>query len=684
MLDAARMQWLIPCAPLLACLCGLLFGGRAGGQRRSVISILGSLCSTIIAAIFLVRLTLIDDPQLANVTAFQFSDWISISAGVPLSLGWGLRIDLLSAMFVTLASLGTLLVTVELSQSSKHSSSGWGYVVLSLMLFGATCFFMSTSFIQMLIGWQIVAVASYLFCMTQPESLSDPASTRKVFFVSRIGDLFWLIVLFVVFDLFQSLNLDAVVGTLTRPADRLLDLVDSRLGQLQLTSNVRDLAIIAYSLIFVAAIRCAQFPFFHWLNDGTRLGPATLSLQQAFVAMPMGIYLLVRCHFLFLGIIGPTKVLATMAGVTALATALIALTRREWQQIFAYLGVSFIGMVFLGLSAANSSGIVHALSLLIVGGTLLGGLILANPRLLTSIETTSNDEPSADDSPAIDRRWILVGILVLGSGLAGQSRLLEVVDYHLTSLQTEAAEYFSTFETQTDIAVDEDSAKAATYRSIQEHGNTYRVIHILGVISTFLFALALLRAYFLIDDDGAIDGDKAENKNMSMAGLLIMVGCLLCVALSVPIAQNFLWKMTPRIASTGFIKTHIVNIFLIAPALGFVTALAMREKLQQQPTPQELNSTAFWPSMKRVCSNGFYLNDIWFFVCSLPIRGLSQFSRFLNWFAIDGLLIGLPNRVSRRVWVWAQPMHNGQLSYYVLAIIVAASTLFVLLTQFKG
>jgi len=66
---------------------------------------------------------------------------------------------------------------------------------------------------------------------------------------------------------------------------------------------------------------------------------------------------------------------------------------------------------------------------------------------------------------------------------------------------------------------------------------------------------------------------------------------------------------------------------------------------------------------------------------ALPIRGVAQLSRFLDWFLIDGFFVGVPSLFGRFAGRVADPLRTGVVQFYLLSFLLATAVLLLVISQ---
>jgi NADH-quinone oxidoreductase subunit L len=155
--------------------------------------------------------------------------------------------------------------------------------------------------------------------------------------MNRIGDLGFLIGIFLIFHTFGSIAYADVFGK-------------------ALTTPTAPFVLITL-LLFVGAVgKSAQLPLFTWLPDAMA-GPTPVSaLIHAATMVTAGIYMIARSNILFVMAPQTMEVIAVIGLLTAAFAALIALTQTDIKKVLAYSTVSQLGYMFLGLGVGAFTG----------------------------------------------------------------------------------------------------------------------------------------------------------------------------------------------------------------------------------------------------------------------------------------------------------------------------------------
>ncbi len=332
--------WLIPLLPLA----GFIINGI--GRNTLSKGVIGFIGSSLVLASFILSIATFFQIKSSgvpiNVTVF---DWFAVN---DFKVQFAFLIDQLSSiMLLIITGVGFLIHLY--STGYMHDDDGFGkfFAYLNLFVFFMLLLVMGSNYLVMFIGWEGVGLCSYLligFWYTNPD-YADAA--KKAFIMNRIGDLGFLIAIFLIFTSFGSIAYADVFTAATK-------------------NHTAPIVLITI-LLFVGAVgKSAQLPLFTWLPDAMA-GPTPVSaLIHAATMVTAGIYMVARSNILFTLAPQTMEVIAIIGLATALFAALIALTQTDIKKVLAYSTVSQLGYMFLGLGVGAYTGaffhvLTHAL-----------------------------------------------------------------------------------------------------------------------------------------------------------------------------------------------------------------------------------------------------------------------------------------------------------------------------------
>ena len=334
----AEYAWLIPIFPLIAFVVIGFLGNRLfkkweGGAPVAIGMTAISLILSLVVAF--------EALTTGDGTPFvQSIEWLVVQSGdFAFTFNMGIYIDNLTAlMLIVVSFVATLVVIYSLGYMHEEGEKKRRYyAIISLFISVMLGLVLASNFLQMFIFWELVGLCSYLligFWNTRPSAAS---AAKKAFLVTRIGDIMFMIGLFVLFVGFQG-NLDF---------EYIFANVDAFIGG-------NDLLTFGTLMIFGGAVgKSAQFPLHDWLPDAME-GPTTVSaLIHAATMVKAGVYLVARSYPVMVDTPTTLLVVACIGGFTALFAATMALNNTNIKRVLAYSTISQLGYMFLALGAGG-------------------------------------------------------------------------------------------------------------------------------------------------------------------------------------------------------------------------------------------------------------------------------------------------------------------------------------------
>jgi NADH-quinone oxidoreductase subunit L len=264
-------------------------------------------------------------------------------------------------------------------------------------LFTAAMFLVvySGDLVVLLVGWEIMGICSYFLIGHHWETADARGASLKAFLVTKLGDVPFL---FGIFLLAGDAHTFRISGVLSAAAH----------GQLHHPT------LIALLLLAGVAGKSAQFPLHTWLPDAMA-GPTPVSaLIHAATMVAAGIYLVARLLPVFLLSGAALVVLAVLAAVTMVGSALCALAQDDIKRVLAYSTVGQLGYMAGALASGDREAAVFHL---VSHGAFKALLFLAAGVLIHAAHTNSLTAmariPGLRDRVP-DARWTLgIGLVAL-------------------------------------------------------------------------------------------------------------------------------------------------------------------------------------------------------------------------------------------------------------------------------
>ncbi|GAB3579031.1 NADH-quinone oxidoreductase subunit L [Hymenobacter daeguensis] len=330
---------LIPLLPFLGFLINGLLNKKLSG---TVAGIIGS--ATVLGS-FLISVMLFMNFQYQYTV--QLFDWISVGS---LQIPFQYQIDQLSLIMLLLVTgVGFLIHVYSIGYMHHDENVGKFFSFLNLFIFSMLLLVMGSNFVILFIGWEGVGLCSYLLIGFWNKNTSYNNAAKKAFIINRVGDLGFLLGIFLIYLTFNSVQYAEVFQK-------------ASLGQFG-PYGVGVCTFITL-LLFVGAMgKSAQLPLYTWLPDAMA-GPTPVSaLIHAATMVTAGIYMVLRANVLFTLAPHTLEVVAIVGAATALFAATIGLAQNDIKKVLAYSTVSQLGYMFLALGVMGySTALFHVLT----------------------------------------------------------------------------------------------------------------------------------------------------------------------------------------------------------------------------------------------------------------------------------------------------------------------------------
>jgi NADH-quinone oxidoreductase subunit L len=336
-LGTTRFAWVIVALPLISFFL-IVFFGKHMPAKGAEFGITAVAVSFVLSLFVLAHFIQGKPPTEKTLT------WFTIGH---LEVGVGQFVDGLTAVMLTLVTVVSLCVQVySLGYMKGDVRYTWFYAVLSLFTGAMLNVVIASDLFQLLVGWEIMGVTSYLLIGHWWEEKENSNAGIKAFITTRIGDVPFT---FGIFTL--------IVATGTTNIQRISE--DAALGRISVA-----LLTAAALLLFGGAIgKSAQFPLHVWLPDAMA-GPTPVSaLIHAATMVAAGVYLVGRLFSVFVNAApGALTFVAIIGSITMLLAATLALVQDDIKRVLAYSTVSQLAymMAALGLGRAGfTAGLFH-------------------------------------------------------------------------------------------------------------------------------------------------------------------------------------------------------------------------------------------------------------------------------------------------------------------------------------
>ncbi|MBD2751833.1 NADH-quinone oxidoreductase subunit 5 family protein [Spirosoma validum] len=325
----------------------LLTHRRIAGALAILLTSIGLAVSIVVA------MNVAEQPMLIQ------TNWATLSGS---SFGISFQVDALTALMLILVHFVALLVQLySLSYLHDEPKLGRYFAYLQLFVGAMLGIVLAGNLLVLYAFWELVGLASYLLIGFYTDRPAAGQAAKKAFLMNRVGDIGFLIGIFLTYYYFNTLELIS----LTAP-------------------NSGEIPSTALGLcLFMGCVgKSAQFPLLTWLPDAME-GPTPVSaLLHAATMVAAGIFLLARIHPL----LSPDAlVVITVVGtITTLWGGYSAVFQTDIKKVLAFSTVSQLGLMVAAMGTGNVSG---AMFHLLTHAFFKAGLFLSAGAVIHAVHT---------------------------------------------------------------------------------------------------------------------------------------------------------------------------------------------------------------------------------------------------------------------------------------------------------
>ena len=330
------METILLFAPLVgALLCG--FGWRIFGETAAQVIATALLFLSCVLS-WVTFLSFDGETEVINLFT-----WI---ASGTLDTSWAIRIDRLTAiMLIVITSVSALvhLYSFGYMAHDENFKEGESYrprffAYLSFFTFTMLMLVTADNLLQLFFGWEGVGVASYLLIGFYYRKPSAGAAAMKAFIVNRVGDFGFLLGIFGLFWMTDSINFDVILGM----GPELAEMTFPFLGY-----EVNAVNTICVFLFIGAMGKSAQLFLHTWLPDAME-GPTPVSaLIHAATMVTAGVFLVCRMSPVIEYAPFAGNMIIIVGAMTAFFAATVGLVQNDIKRVIAYSTCSQLGYMFV-------------------------------------------------------------------------------------------------------------------------------------------------------------------------------------------------------------------------------------------------------------------------------------------------------------------------------------------------
>jgi NADH-quinone oxidoreductase subunit L len=338
------MESLILFIPFLLLLSSIVIGLSPISLNNFYSGIIGTLL--VFVSLILSIIILLDIYSAEEIIYYDdFYKWISVG---DLNIGMGYLIDKFSAiMLVVVLSISSIVHLYSIGYMKEETDFKRFFSYIALFTFSMILLVISNNLVQLFIGWEGVGLVSYLLIGFFYKKQSAIKANLKAFLVNRIGDMFFILGIVMVYAAFDSFDYKTIFLNLNK-----IDLENLEI--------FFGLSYIDFSCLFLfigAMAKSAQIPLHVWLPDSME-GPTPISaLIHAATMVTAGIFMVGRLSPLYVLTEFTADFILLVGASTALFIGAIAIFENDIKKVIAYSTISQLGYMVaaLGINAYTVS-----------------------------------------------------------------------------------------------------------------------------------------------------------------------------------------------------------------------------------------------------------------------------------------------------------------------------------------
>ncbi|MGV3460712.1 MAG: NADH-quinone oxidoreductase subunit L [Flavobacterium sp.] len=601
-------------APFAGFLLNVFFGKKLG---HGVAGWLGTAAvATSFAVTLYFFLNLLETGKPVNILLFE---WMRL-ANFYVDFGFQLdQLSLLWLMFVT--GIGTLIHIYSISYMHDDENMHKFFAYLNLFVFFMITLVMGSNLLIMFIGWEGVGLCSYLLIGFWYKNQDYNDAAKKAFIMNRIGDLGFLIGIFIIGYLFNSVDYTTIKTAIE--TGKQVDMV--------------WLGAAALCLFIGACGKSAQLPLYTWLPDAMA-GPTPVSaLIHAATMVTAGIFMITRMNFVFDLAPDVQNIIAIVGAVTSLVAAAIGLVQNDIKKVLAYSTVSQLGLMFLALGlGAYEIAVFHV----ITHAFFKACLFLGSGSVIHALHGEQ------------DMRNM--------GGLKGWMKIT-FITFLISTLAISGLPPFSGFFSKDEILM-----------TAFHHNKALWVIASLASIMTAFYMFRLLYLTFFKSFRGTEEQKHHLHESPALITFPLIILAILALvggAISLPGSSWLNHYLAPVIAKPA-VHHHLdttaymlMGIAVVGALIGIGIAYAKYIKKGEVP-PQDSEITG----VTKVLYDKFYVDEFYMAVIVKPIYAIAAFGKNVIEKGISGLVFGF-GRLATMFGTEGRTIQNGSVGLYLFVFV---------------
>lgn len=337
-----------------------------------------------------------------HASGYQFVErdtWLP-ELGVAYSVG----VDGLSVFLLGLNGLLTLVALIASGPALTRGDRSRAYVALMLALSGAMQgVFVATNLFLFYIFWELMLVPAYLLVGMYGGPRRAAAAIKFVIFTAT-GSLLMLV----------GMIWMAAVVTSSANVPFTLDL--PTLVRLGVPVGSQAILFLAFMLAF--AVKSGLFPLHGWAPDAYTQAPAPVAVMIAGVMAKTAVYAMLRIVLPLFprAAVSYFPLVGGLAVIGILYFAGMALVSNDIKRLVAYISLSHMSVIILGVFAFNQQGIQGAILQMVNHGVIIAALFLIAGAIEARVATRRLTDFGglATRLPALATVFLIAALSALG------------------------------------------------------------------------------------------------------------------------------------------------------------------------------------------------------------------------------------------------------------------------------
>lgn len=279
---------------------------------------------------------------------FSLFNWITIDL---LFLDFNFLFDSLTVSMLSVVTLISFLVhiySIEYMKDDPHQIRFFSYI--SIFTFFMVILVTAGNLVQLFIGWEGVGLCSYLLINFWYSRIDANKSSIMAMVTNKVGDLCLLISFSAIFYLYNSFDYSVIFSSYMIQA-------------LSLEVDLYLFSIVGVFFILGAVGKSAQLGLHIWLPEAMEGPTPVSSLIHAATMVTAGIFLVIRCSFIFELLPSLLVLILFFGSATTFLGSSIGLFQNDIKKIIAYSTCSQLGYMFLSCGLLGySNSIFHLIN----------------------------------------------------------------------------------------------------------------------------------------------------------------------------------------------------------------------------------------------------------------------------------------------------------------------------------